>query len=199
MAAEEAVQRGCLARNSRASPSPHARTAPAAPRADHQSGSLPAALQHSWAPDNDDAPEAQKPIPNRRLSGAAAEGTPAVILTRVTIGEEDTKRIVEDGMRTKKLVVGLAAGAAAIFLSAVPAGASHVHSLQTGSGACVLLAQSGGEKNVQLPFADELAANRRHPLHVLVHTGEVGQHLSIGVVATTSDPCLASGRYLNKR
>ncbi len=122
-----------------------------------------------------------------------------MILTRVTIGEQNTKRIVEDGMRTTKLVVGLAAGAAATFLSPVPADASHVHSLQTGKGACVLLAQSGGEKNVQLPFADRLPSDRRHPLHVVVHTGEAGQHLSIGVVATTSDPCLASGRYLNKR
>ncbi len=82
-------------------------------------------------------------------------------------------------------------------VSAVPAGASHVHSLQTGSGACVLLAQSGGEKNVQLPFADGLPVNRRHPLHVLVHTGEAGQHVSIGVVATDSDPCFSSGKYLN--
>jgi hypothetical protein len=121
-----------------------------------------------------------------------------VIATRVIVDQE-MKRIVEDGMRTRKLVVGLAAGAAAIALSAVPAGASHVHSLQTGSGACVLLAQSGGEKNVQLPFADGLAANRRHPLHVLVHTGEAGQHVSIGVVATASDPCFPSGKYLNKR
>lgn len=55
-----------------------------------------------------------------------------------------------------------------------PAGvvtADHTHFLETGNGGCVLLAQNGGEGNVQLPFASR-GQNPRHPLHVLVHTGE---------------------------
>ena len=102
-------------------------------------------------------------------------------------------------MQMRKFLAGAAIGASAVFVGGIPAGASHVHSLQTGNGACVLLAQSGGEKNVQLPFADEYVQNRRHPLHVLVHTGEPGEHVNIGVVGTASDPCLATGEYLNKR
>lgn len=102
-------------------------------------------------------------------------------------------------MQIRKAVAGVGIAAGAIVVGAMPAGASHVHSMQTGNGACVLLAQNGGEKNVQLPFADEYAANRRHPLHVLVHTGEPGEHVDIGVVGTASDPCLVSGEYVNKR
>lgn len=81
----------------------------------------------------------------------------------------------------------------------IPADASHVHSLQTGSGACVLLAQGGGEKYVQLPFADEYEPSRRHPLHVLVHTGKPGQHVNIGVLGSAGDPCKTSGKYVKKR
>ena len=102
-------------------------------------------------------------------------------------------------MQIRKVVAGVAIGASTIFVSGIPADASHVHSLQTGRGACVLLAQRGGEKNVQLPFADESVPNRGHPLHVLVHTGEPGQRVNIGVVDTVSDPCQSSGEYVNKR
>ena len=86
------------------------------------------------------------------------------------------------------------------MLSAVgTAGAAHVHSMQTGSGACVLLAQDGGEKNVHLPFAVG-AENRQHPLHVLVHLGEpgMGGHIAIGVAGTGTDPCIGTGDYVNK-
>ncbi len=102
-------------------------------------------------------------------------------------------------MRIRKLMAGAAAGAAIVVVSEAPAGADHVHSLQTGNGRCVLLAQKGREKYVQLPFARGLPT-RRHPLHVLVHTGEPGRHVNIGVVGTESDPCLGqAGNYLNRR
>lgn len=74
--------------------------------------------------------------------------------------------------------------------------ADHTHSMQTGGGSCVLLAQNGQEKYVQLPFAAG-AANRRHPLHVLVHLGEPGKHKSIGVAGSSSDPCLDTEDYVN--
>jgi hypothetical protein len=92
------------------------------------------------------------------------------------------------------LVVGtvLAAGAAT-------AHADHVHSVQVGNGACVLLAQHGGEGEVDLPFADDalVDANRAHPLHLLVHLGRAGENFAIGVYGTPSDPCHETGNYLN--
>ena len=82
------------------------------------------------------------------------------------------------------------------FVGIGTAGASHTHSMRTGNGSCVLLAQDGGEKDVELPFA-EGPSNRLHPLHVLVHLGEpgAGGHITIGVAGSASDPC--PGDYLN--
>ena len=87
------------------------------------------------------------------------------------------------------------------LVSTGTASAAHTHSMQTGSGGCVLLAQNGGEKDVSLPHATG-AENRRHPLHVNVHLGEpgAGGHIAIGVAGTSSDPCWNGGGpidYLN--
>jgi hypothetical protein len=82
------------------------------------------------------------------------------------------------------------------------ASATHTHSMETGNGSCVLLAQNGGEKDVTLPHATG-ADNRRHPLHVNVHLGEpgAGGHIKIGVAGVEgSDPCYDDGSpidYLN--
>ena len=78
--------------------------------------------------------------------------------------------------------------------------ADHVHSMQVGNGACVLLAHDGGEGEVDLPFATDaqIDAHRAHPLHLLVHLGEPGQHVAIGVYGTPSDRCFDGGRYLNE-
>lgn len=92
------------------------------------------------------------------------------------------------------LVAGtvLAAGAAT-------AHADHVHSVQVGNEACVLLAHDGGEGEVDLPFADEalVDANRAHPIHLLVHLGRAGENFAIGVYGTASDPCHETGNYVN--
>ncbi len=101
-------------------------------------------------------------------------------------------------MQVRKLIAGAAAGAAIFVLAEAPAGADHVHSMRTGNGRCVLLAQRGGEKYVQLPFATG-PENRRHPLHVLVHLGRPGERRPIGVFNTPSDPCAGTGNYLNRR
>lgn len=81
----------------------------------------------------------------------------------------------------------------------VPAAADHIHSKQVGNGSCVLLAQSGAESEVDLPFAtpEQVALNRAHPLHLLVHLGEPGSNFAIGVAGTASDPCSTTGDYLN--
>lgn len=99
-----------------------------------------------------------------------------------------------------KLIMGVAVTAATIFGTAAPSLASHVHSKEVGNGSCVLLAQNGAEKDVQLPFAQERGftdPTRQHPLHVLVHLGQPGEHFDIAVAGTETDPCLPSGDYLN--
>lgn len=82
---------------------------------------------------------------------------------------------------------------------AAPAFADHVHSKQLGNGSCVLLAQHGGEGEVELPFATDaqVEAHRAHPLHLLVHLGQPGTNFAIGVYGTASDPCVGSGDYVN--
>ena len=81
------------------------------------------------------------------------------------------------------------------LLGAGTASADHTHSMETGNGSCVLLAQNGGEKYVTLPHTD-VAENRRHPLHLNVHLGAPGRAGEIGVQGAASDPCLG-GDYLN--
>ena len=76
-------------------------------------------------------------------------------------------------MRTRLLATVLLA-AFTLALLAVPAFADHTHVMQLGDGRCVVLAEWGREKYVQLPHADEFDENRRHPLHVKVHLGEPG-------------------------
>jgi hypothetical protein len=96
----------------------------------------------------------------------------------------------------------LAAVAAILGLPATAAG-NHLHSAQTGSDACVVLAQNGGERLVSLPEASFQntsyvpGAPNPHPIHVHVHLGAAGEPLDIGVYGAASDPCLASGDYVN--
>lgn len=108
------------------------------------------------------------------------------------MGGSDPERITT--VRIRKVAVGVGVATVLVVGGSGVAGADHTHSLQTGNGSCVLLAQNGGEGNVQLPFASG-PENRRHPLHVLVHTAEPGQHVDIGVQGTDSDPC--PDAYLN--
>lgn len=76
--------------------------------------------------------------------------------------------------------ITLAAGL--LVASASPALATHTHVRLTGNGSCVLLAADSGEDQVQLPYADEFAETRRHPLHVNVHLGEAGTRQGEAVV-----------------
>jgi hypothetical protein len=88
---------------------------------------------------------------------------------------------------------------------AVPGGAAanHRHSLMTGSGGCVVLAKQGGEPFVELPDAsfnnttEPTTTANPHPLHVHVHRGAAGDHITIGVYGAASDPCAGGGNYLN--
>lgn len=98
-------------------------------------------------------------------------------------------------MRLKMIAAAALAGGIVLGGTGV-AVADHTHSMRIGNGSCVLLAQNGGEKYVQLPFATG-AGNRRHPLHVLVHLGEPGEHQLIGVAGLASDPCPGGEDYVN--
>jgi hypothetical protein len=93
---------------------------------------------------------------------------------------------------------------AVVLASAIPAAADHTHFRIVGNGECVLLAPDGGEKDVQLPHADDFAANRQHPLHVNVHLGqpgEVGQvYVAYGAdeVLTPDAQALCGGTFVNR-
>ena len=97
------------------------------------------------------------------------------------------------------LAVALAAG---LCLPAAALG-NHLHSVQTGNGACVVLAEAGNERFVTLPEAsfqnttEPTTTANPHPLHVHVHRGAAGDPLDIGVYGTATDPCFESGEYLN--
>jgi hypothetical protein len=105
-------------------------------------------------------------------------------------------------LRRTLLIVPLAA--AAVLLPAAPAAADHTHFRVVGDGECVLLAPDGGEKYVQLPDADEYAANRQHPLHVNVHLGQPGQvgqiYVAYGAdgVLTADAQRLCGGVFINR-
>jgi hypothetical protein len=98
----------------------------------------------------------------------------------------------------------LVAIAASLGLPATAVG-NHLHSVQTGNGACVVLAQSGGERLVTLPAesfqntTEPTTTANPHPLHVHVHRGAAGEPLDIGVYETDTDPCMGSGEYVNVR
>ena len=76
-------------------------------------------------------------------------------------------------MRTR-FGLALIAGTLLSVLVTGAVAASHSHVRQLGNGSCVILAPDAGEEAVQLPFADQFAPDRRHPLHVLVHLGPAG-------------------------
>ena len=102
----------------------------------------------------------------------------------------------------RRATAWLVAVSASLALPASAVG-NHLHSVQTGNGACVVLAQNGGERVVTLP--EESFQNTSyvagmpnpHPIHVHVHLGAAGGPLEIGVYGTATDPCFASGEYVN--
>jgi hypothetical protein len=100
-------------------------------------------------------------------------------------------------------LTALAVTVAAAFGVPATALGNHLHSVQTGSGACVVLAQDGGERLLSLPEAsfqnttEPTTTANPHPIHVHVHRGSAGEPLEIGVYGTATDPCLGSGDYVN--
>lgn len=99
----------------------------------------------------------------------------------------------------KKLVSGGLAGLVLLSAATAPAFADHTHVKKLGNGECVILAQNGGEKHVNLP--DHLVGtqpeNRQHPLHVLVHLGQPGSDGSIAVLGSAAGDALCAAGYVN--
>ena len=100
-----------------------------------------------------------------------------------------------NGHKVFKAVAAVVAVGAVGVCNAGTVSATHTHSMETGNGSCVLLAQNGGEANVSLPHADG-PENLRHPLLVNVHLCAPGRSGQVGVLGTASDTCLG-GDYLN--
>jgi len=106
----------------------------------------------------------------------------------------------------KKVVAGAAIALGTVAMWAGPAAATHSHVRELPNGSCVVLAQDAGEEDVSLPGAVfsnnpnvDIAptTDRNHPLHVLLHKGEPGEHQTLEVFGSGTDPCLTSGDYVN--
>jgi hypothetical protein len=107
-------------------------------------------------------------------------------------------------MTRRFLAAGLLATALILTLAAT-ALASHLHVRVLGNGECVILAEDGGERWVTLPesiFASNpnvvdmvYAADRQHPLHVLVHIAEAGNGM-VYVLGSAGDLANCAG-YVN--
>ena len=105
-----------------------------------------------------------------------------------------------------KLARAAVSAAAILVLAATPALASHTHVMSLGNGQCVLLAEEAGEESVVLPLSvfehnpnvDIAAtAGRMHPLHVLVHLGQAGEHLQLAVAGTSAAATLCPAGIVN--
>lgn len=106
----------------------------------------------------------------------------------------------------KRLVSATISAAAILALAATPALASHTHVMSLGNGQCVLLAHEAGEESVVLPMLVfehnpnvDIAptAGRMHPLHVLVHLGQAGDHLQLAVAGTAAAATLCPAGIVN--
>ncbi|MEO6579505.1 MAG: hypothetical protein ABIO99_11500 [Candidatus Limnocylindria bacterium] len=106
----------------------------------------------------------------------------------------------------KRLIRPALGALAFLALATSPVLANHTHVMQLGNGQCVVLAANGGEENVQLPLTVfdhnpnvdiALAADRMHPLHVLVHQGVPGDHNAIAVAGTPAAHALCAAGNVN--
>lgn len=79
--------------------------------------------------------------------------------------------------------------------------ADHTHAKLDGNGQCVVLAEGAGEESVVLPLPVFENPNvdiapvdgRRHPLHVLVHHGQAGEHNALFVYGSADANAACSG------
>lgn len=85
--------------------------------------------------------------------------------------------------------------------------ADHTHAKVVGNGRCVVLAEGAGEESVVLPLSVfennpnvDIAptAARMHPLHVLVHLGQAGEHNALFVYGTPAANAACAAGYVNR-
>jgi hypothetical protein len=103
-------------------------------------------------------------------------------------------------------VVAVGIGGSLIAMAA-PAMADHTHVKVVGNGECVVLAEGAGEEAVALPLAVfennpnvdiSPTALRMHPLHVLVHLGQAGEHNALFVYGTEAADAACKDGYANR-
>ena len=106
----------------------------------------------------------------------------------------------------KRLVRPALGAGLLLAIAATPALASHTHVMSLGNGECVLLALEAGEESVVLPLSVfqnnpnvDIAptVGRMHPLHVLVHLGQAGDHLQLAVAGTAAAAALCPDGIVN--
>ena len=102
--------------------------------------------------------------------------------------------------------VAVATGGVVVAMSP-SASADHTHTKVVGNGMCVVLAEGAGEELVVLPasvFENNPnvdiapAEGRMHPLHVLVHLGQAGEHVELYVYGTPAADAACAGGYVNR-
>ncbi len=85
--------------------------------------------------------------------------------------------------------------------------ADHTHAKVVGTGQCVVLAEGAGEEAVVLPLSVfennpnvDIAptASRMHPLHVLVHLGQAGEHIELFVYGSPAEAAACAAGYVNR-
>lgn len=110
--------------------------------------------------------------------------------------------------KTTLRLASLVAMSGGVLLAAPgPALANHTHAKVVGNGQCVVLAEGAGEEAVVLPLAVfennpnvDIAPTetRRHPLHVLVHLGQAGEHNALFVYGTAAANAACASGYVNR-
>ena len=110
---------------------------------------------------------------------------------------------VRNAIRAAAVVV--ATGGVVVAMSP-SASADHTHAMVVGNEMCVVLAEGAGEESVVLPvFVFENNPNvdiaptdgRMHPLHVLVHLGQAGEHVALFVYGTAAADAACAAGYVN--
>jgi hypothetical protein len=107
-----------------------------------------------------------------------------------------------------------AAGLLALLLLGIagPAQADHTHVKVVGNGGCIVVAAGSGESEVDLPSAvfptDGPGGNPNvdipeadgltHPLHLLVHRGVPGDHLSLYVLGSNAALAACPAEFVNR-
>lgn len=115
--------------------------------------------------------------------------------------------------KTVRFAVPAAAASALLLLGAAgPAQADHTHVKVVGNGGCIVVAEGSGESEVDLPSAvfptDGNGGNPNvdipeadgltHPLHLLVHRGVPGDHLSLYVLGSPAALAACPGEFVNR-